>query len=177
MATLTQRVLDLATATGTKLKELHVKIGDLASLPLTNKTTVTAAMLEIIGDITTIEAEIEGIQAAAGAQIDDAATTSAVKTWSIDKQKVELQALKDSILGGAGAALDTLQELAAALGNDPNLASTLATDIGKRIRFDAAQALTAGEKTQARANMGAQSADEIGFADNNFVTTLNAAMA
>lgn len=40
-----------------------------------------------------------------------------------------LAALKSEILGGAGAAFDTLQELATALGNDPNFATTLAGQI------------------------------------------------
>lgn len=170
MATLTQRVLDLATATGTKLKELHTKTGNLASLTTAQKT-------DIVGAINELDAAIDALIASSGAQIDDAASVAADKTWSINKIKVELQATKDAILGGASAAFDTLSELAAALGNDSNLAATLSADIGKRVRFDAAQTLTAGEKTQAQANMDAQSKTEVGFTDNNFVTALTTAMA
>lgn len=170
MANFTTRVTELATATGTKLKELHAKIG-----PMINLTTVEKA--SIVGAINEIVADLASLEAASGAQIDDDAVAAADKTWSVNKIKVELQVVKDALLGGVGTAFDTLKELADALGNDPNLSQTLLNDIGKRVRFDAPQALTAGEKSQARENMGAQAADEIGFADNDFVAVLTTAMA
>lgn len=170
MATLTQRVTDLATAVGTKLKELHTKIGPLTSLPTTDKASIVASLIEI-------KADLDELALAAGATINDASASSLTQTWSITKIAVEIQAAKDAILGGAGTAFDTLKELADALGNDANLSSTLLTDIGKRVRFDAAQTLTTGEKLQARENIDAQSKSEIGFADNSFVDTLNTAMA
>ncbi len=71
---------------------------------------------------------------------------------------------------GAGAALDTLSELAAALGNDAGFASTVTTALGYRLRFDAAQALTTGQKTQACANLG------IGEPDTDFVTKFNSGL-
>lgn len=60
-------------------------------------------------------------------------------------------------VGAAPAALDTLFELSAALGNDPNFANTVSTALGNRLRFDAAQGLTAGQKTQALGNLGVSS--------------------
>ena len=41
-------------------------------------------------------------------------------------------AVKNEILGGAGAAFDTLKELAAALGNDANFARTIADELAKK---------------------------------------------
>ena len=41
-------------------------------------------------------------------------------------------AVKNEILGGAGAAFDTLKELAAALGNDANFARTIADALAKK---------------------------------------------
>jgi hypothetical protein len=62
---------------------------------------------------------------------------------------------KADILGSAPAALDTLNEFAAALGNDANFATTTATSLGNRLRVDtAAQGLTAGQKTNAATNLG-----------------------
>src|SRR5699024_5881079 len=75
-----------------------------------------------------------------------------------DSIEAAKQLVKDELLGGAGEALDTLQELAAALGNDPNFAATLATEIANRVRFDSVQTLTTGQKTQARSNIGAADA-------------------
>jgi aryl-phospho-beta-D-glucosidase BglC (GH1 family) len=39
----------------------------------------------------------------------------------------------NALINGAGIALDTLQELAAALGNDPNFATTIATILGQKL--------------------------------------------
>lgn len=91
--------------------------------------------------------------AALAAAIDDGGT--GVKGWSADKIIDEIQAAKDAILGaGVPAALDTLDELAAALGDDANFAATVTTALGNRVRVDAAQGLTSGEKIQARSNIG-----------------------
>lgn len=59
-----------------------------------------------------------------------------------------------AMINSAPAALDTLTELAAALGNDANFATTINTSLGYRLRYDAAQTLTAGQVTQACANLG-----------------------
>ena len=45
-----------------------------------------------------------------------------------------------SLVDGAPEALDTLMELAAALGDDPNFATTVSTEIGKRALIDGAPA-------------------------------------
>jgi hypothetical protein len=59
-----------------------------------------------------------------------------------------------ALVASAPGVLDTLDELAAALGDDANFASTVTNALAARLRFDAAQALSAGEKTQARTNLG-----------------------
>jgi hypothetical protein len=59
-----------------------------------------------------------------------------------------------SIVGGSPAALDTLNELASALGNDPNFANTVSTALGNRLRFDAGQVLNNTQKAQALGNLG-----------------------
>lgn len=59
------------------------------------------------------------------------------------------------LVDSAPGALDTLDELAAALGDDANFASTVTSALAMRLRFDAAQALTAPQKAQALDNLGA----------------------
>jgi hypothetical protein len=59
------------------------------------------------------------------------------------------------LIASAPGALNTLDELAAALGDDANFAATVTAALGNRVRFDAAQTLDAGQKTQARNNIGA----------------------
>jgi hypothetical protein len=65
-----------------------------------------------------------------------------------------LQAMRADLVASSPATLDTLNELAAALGNDPSFATTITNALAARLRFDAAQTLTTGQKAQALANLG-----------------------
>lgn len=58
----------------------------------------------------------------------------------------------DALIGGAPGALDTLGELADVLGNNPAQITDILTALGNRLRFDAAQALTDGQRDQALIN-------------------------
>lgn len=64
-----------------------------------------------------------------------------------------LQAMRGDLVGSAPEALNAINELAAALGNDANFATTMATALGSRLRFDAVQSLTSGQKAQAILNL------------------------
>lgn len=198
------RLAELITAVGGDYKGLSVKIGDLAALSTTQKTSLVLAINEVFAAI-----------GGAGATIDDT-TASLLKVFSSTKTTALIQlvwdavgdkstlsttakstlvaainelyttisaqysngaidtkiaALKTELVAGAGAALDTFAELATALGNDPTFASTLATQMSKRVRFDAAQTLTTGEKLQACTNIG------IGNPDVDLVALYTAAKA
>lgn len=59
-----------------------------------------------------------------------------------------------ALINNSPAALDTLNELAVALGNDPAFATTIATALGNRLRVDASQSLSGGQKTQLQTNAG-----------------------
>jgi hypothetical protein len=62
------------------------------------------------------------------------------------------------VVNAAPAALDTLNELAAALGNDASFSTTTATALGNRVRVDAAQSFNGTQQAQARSNIGAAAA-------------------
>ncbi|URQ75405.1 MAG: tail fiber domain-containing protein [Candidatus Ochrobactrum gambitense] len=79
---------------------------------------------------------------------------------TVDEMTAAIQQLKNDLVNGSGPALDTLKELADALGNDPNFASTVGTALGFRVRVDAAQGFTLAQKAQARTNI-----DALGTAD------------
>lgn len=81
-----------------------------------------------------------------------------------------------AVVGAAPAALDTLAELAAALGGDANFASTVTTGLSNRVRVDASQTLTAAQQLQARTNIGAVAAADIGNTETDFVSVFNAAL-
>lgn len=163
--TMETRLIALAQAIGADVKSLRAAQGDLTSLSTTAKGNLVAAINEVVG-----------LVGAGGVQIDDGAGNGDTGvTWSADKifDSIELakQAVKDSILGGAGAALDTLKELADALNNDPNFAATIATQISNRVRYDAAQTLTTAQRLQVCQNIG------IGDPETDFAAAYNTAKA
>ena len=162
--TLEARVVALAQAIGTDVKTLTTAVGSLAGLTTTAKSNLVAAINEI------------ALAAASATGIDDGVTSGA-STWSSNKISSEISGAISGLVGGAGEALDTLKELADALGSDPSFATTIATQIANRVRFDAAQTLTAPQQTQARDNIGAQSAAAIGDPDRDLVADYNAAKA
>ena len=160
--TLEARVVALAQAIGTDVKTLTTAVGSLGSLTTTAKSSLVAAINEIA-------------QAGTGAsEIDDGAVSGA-STWSSNKINTEITGAISDLVGGAGTALDTLKELADALGNDPSFAATIATQIANRVRFDDVQVLTAPQKAQACDNIGAASLVATGDLDRDFAAAYTAA--
>ena len=176
--TIETRIVALAQAMGTDVKALGLAQGALSALNTTTKTSLVTAINELLGLI-----------GSSGAAIDDqAGNGNTAVTWSADKihDSIEAakQAIKDSLVNGAGAALDTLKELADALGNDPSFAATVATSLASRLRFDEAQALGNTQKQTARDNIGAASAADlaalttaVGNTDRDLVAVYNSAKA
>lgn len=153
--TIEARIISLAQDIGTDVKALTAAQGSLPALTTTAKTSLVAAINELVV-----------LVGSAGAAINDTAGDgSTAVTWSADKIFDSIEAAKTSVkndlTGGAAAALDTLNELAAALGNDANFAATIAADVANRVRYDAAQTLTAPQQTQARSNIGAAAASDV----------------
>ena len=176
--TLEARVVALAQAIGTDVKTLTAAQGSLSALNTTTKTSLVAAINELLTLI-----------GSAGVSINDGAGNGNTGvTWSADKIFDSIEAakaaIKSEILGGAGTALDTLNELATALGNDPSFATTIAASVANRVRYDAAQTLTPPQQAQARTNIGAAAASDVaaltaglGAYDRNLVADYTAAKA
>jgi hypothetical protein len=83
------------------------------------------------------------------------------------------------VVNSAPATLDTLNELAAALGDDPNFATTTSTSLGNRLRIDVSnQSLTSTQKTNALTNLGiTATVAELNYVDgvtSNIQTQLDA---
>ncbi len=65
-----------------------------------------------------------------------------------------------ALVAASPATLDTLNELAAALGNDANFAATTSAALGNRLRVDtAAQGLNGTQKTNAKTNLDLQNVE------------------
>lgn len=165
------RILALANAVAADIKQINTNAGDLSALTTTAKSSLVAALNELKGLVGAINTNI----------IDDA-TAALNRTYSSTKINSLIQGAIDGLVNGAGAALDTLNELATALGNDENFATTITTALGKRVSVDAAQTFTAGEQTQARTNIGAaektvldQLITDLGGLDTDYVAVYNLA--
>lgn len=168
MATLETRLRDLATRVGTECKALRTFINgnaaDLTALTTTVKTSLVAAVNEVNAK-------------PSGATINDA-VTNGTNVWSSNKVSSQITTQISALTTGAPAAMDTLDELSAALGDDANFAATMTTALGNRVRVDAAtQGLTLTQKQNARTNIDAYGSVEIGNPDTDFVAVFNTAVA
>ena len=139
------------------------RTGTLTALTTTDKSSLVAAINELKAAIVT------------AVMIDDL-QVSTTTTHSSNKVVTLLDALKADILGGADPAYDTLLELQQALQNDQSGIAALTSAIDKRVRFDAAQTLTVLEQQQARTNIGAVAATDIGDVATDFVAIFEAAL-
>lgn len=163
--TLETKIIAVVQAIGADIKDLRTKQGDLTALSTTAKGNLVAAINELYT-----------LLGSSGAVIDDSAGDGATSvTWSADKIYDSIAAasaaLKNELIDGAGAALDTLNELADALNNDPNFAATIAGEIANRVRYDAPQTLTTAQQLQACTNIG------VGNPEHDFVTDYTTAKA
>lgn len=181
------RLADLITQIGTDYKFLRSMItgtsgGDLTGLQTTVKTSVVAAINEARttgGSGTPPDASetVKGVvELATLAEV--ATGTDALRAVTAAGVRQERTALKAEILGaGVPGALDTLDELAAALGDDANFGSTVTTALTNRLRVDAAQGLTAPQQLQGRTNLDVYSKAEIGNPETDLVALYTAAKA
>lgn len=89
-------------------------------------------------------------------------------------QIATMAALKTAIanlVATAPSTLDTLNEIATALGDDPNFSATMTAALGNRLRIDASGGYSAGQQAQGRANLalGTASTLNVGTGANNVV--------
>ena len=76
-----------------------------------------------------------------------------------------------NLVASAPAALDTLNELAAALGNDASFSTTVSTALGNRLRIDiGTQGLTSTQQGYGRTNLGLGSLATLSSIGNSYIT-------
>jgi len=137
------RVAAFAAAVGADMKTvwtlLNNKQSDLTALTTTNKTNLVAALNEI--------------NSAIGALIDDASSSSST-SWSSVKIQAQINAAVSALVDGAPGALDTLNEIAAALNDNPSVIQNIINAQAKRVAVDQVQSFTTAEKLQGCSNLG-----------------------
>lgn len=149
VTTLNQQIQNLATQIGSDVKTLIANQGNLTALTTSQKASLVLAINELNSAISQIDMS----------KVIEDAQTSADKTWSSNKIVSEITTkcneVKSALLGGAGDAYDTLQELATLIEGNKELINSLQELAGAHVRYDAAQQLSPEQKSQARSNIGA----------------------
>jgi phage-related tail fiber protein len=83
-----------------------------------------------------------------------------------------------NLIASAPGTLDTLNELATAIGDDPNFSATITASLGNRLRLDAAGGYTTAQQLQGRVNLGLATVAATGsYADLANLPTLGTAAA
>lgn len=112
--------------------------GDLSGLNTTNKTSMVAAINEVGRPASTTATGIVELATIAETNTGTDATRVVTPAGLAAALALLSTAVKNDILGaGVPAALDTLDELAAALGDDANFASTITTALSTKQPLDA----------------------------------------
>lgn len=136
----------------TAINTVAGRVGSLAALSTTSKTSLVEALNEVKGlipDVSTV--------------INDSATLT-TKTWSSTKIQAQINSAITALLGGADASSDTLKELA-------NQITALAQADNGLLSFTQAQTLTTAQQLQAGVNLG------LGDPEFNYVTAINTTLA
>lgn len=147
-----QNLVDLCLA-------LRTSIGQRGSLTTTDKDSLVDAINEVVSSLAALRQVVES-----KTEIDDTVATAG-NVWSALKTSTKISeacaAVKDQILNGAGAAYDTLQELATLITTNQSAITALQNLAAGHVRFDVKQDLTADQKAQGRDNLDAASKADV----------------
>ena len=121
---LVTKITAFINSVGTDIKNLTAKIGNLANLQTTDKSSLVSANNEI--------------KDSAGTNIDDvnASTTTTFSGTAIqEKISAAKTEVKNEILGGASPAYDTLQEIQDFIESDSSATAALVTAVSDRVKY------------------------------------------
>ena len=127
MATLQQRLSSLITSIKTETKAIRTIMTGTNNGTASSLDTTATNIISAINEV-----KITADAAAGGGVAINDASTSGTTVWSSSKTNSEIAAQLNTAIDGAPAALDTLNELAASLGDDPSFAATMTTALGNK---------------------------------------------
>ena len=122
---------------------------DLSSLDSTAASEISSInsdLTALASDISALQSDLAGIDVSGQVQalINDTAT-STTSVWSSDKTSSAISTAVAALVDGAPALLDTLNELAAAIGDDANFVTTMTTALGTKAADNAVVKLTGAQ--------------------------------
>ena len=146
------------------------------------KMSMNTSGLNVTGAVTATSFSDGTISGITFIDEDSFATNSATRIPTQQSIKAYVDTQVAGVVDSAPAALDTLNELAAALGDDANFSTTTSTALGNRLRVDtAAQGLTGTQQANAITNLGITATKaELNYVDgvtSNIQTQLNGKQA
>lgn len=198
------RITDLATRIGTEFKVVRTEIanaggGDMLESTYDTNSNGIVDNSEALGGNnsayhldranhtgTQLISTVTGLTTTLATKMDKAANLSDVANvitartnlgvYSTTETDTEISNAVSALVDGAPATLDTINELAAALGDNPNQITDILTALGNRLRFDAVQTLTGLQLLQGQTNLNVVDAGDIGDTNTNFVLTFETAL-
>lgn len=168
---LQSRITLFAEAVGADIKTLLDQDGSLTNLNTVDKSNLVNAINEVLAstpagallatsnlsdlnDLATARTNLD-VYSTGDVDTEISTAVAAVTLGSLGGlTQAEVDARVQVIVDTAPAALDTLKELADALGNDANFAATMTTALGNKVDFTVVQTLTAAQQLQACENIG-----------------------
>lgn len=177
---LATNITNLATRIATEVKAVRTLVNgnatDLSSLTTTSKTNLVSAINELQSDLNSLD-----VSSQVAALVDDT-TTSTSKVWSSSKTNTAITSAVAAVVDAAPAALDTLNELAAALNDDASFASTVTTALAGKADATHSHAISDVTGLQSALDAKASAASvstlstNVGDTTTNFVTTFEAGL-
>lgn len=169
---LVTNITNLATRVATEVKALRTLINgnasSLSSLTTTANTNLVAAINELDSDIAAVASDLDAL-------IDDTSASS-TSVYSSTKTEAVVSAAVAALVDSAPATLDTLNELAAALGDDASYATTVTTALAGK--SDTGHSHSISDVTSLQTALDAKVASsDIGDVSTNYVTTFEAGLA
>ena len=164
-----QKLIALANGVGADVKTIRNVIGAfvLSTLTVPGATSLISALNTHQSQIAALEAAppsytdaqanavaLALLDARQGTIATPSATQYATTQGVVDALNTQVDGLREEILGGAPEALNTLNELAQAFNNNPDVIANLTAALGSRVAVDQAQAFTPEQRRQGAENIG-----------------------
>ena len=165
MATLQQRVTELAKAIGTELKKTNTSEGTLTALQTTAKDN-------LVNSINEVKLKVDDLAAAqAGSIVIDDMTAASNKVFSSIKTESLINEKITELLGSAPEEYDTLKEIADYIASDKTVGEGIVAKLANCLRLDEVMVLSEQQRTNVETTLN------LGAVDTDFTAAFNAALS